>query len=135
MKRIYSNYNDSDFNVVKMASSELGYTPAAFQRYCTLLYISKKNPQTFTVSTINSIMFKKLQTFSVGDTFIVSALFPAEIWTGFSRSDKTTAAKQLVSFAKRYPDFISPCGKTKTKTTIYKILKKINFNSQDVSNE
>ena len=109
-KRIYSNYSDGDFEDVVNFAAAMGFSPSAFQRYCTML--SVRAPQQGDVVPLDFLIKKidfALSTKKSGDTFIVSSLLP-EDWPNLSRSEKMTLAKYLSRFVSRNSNRFKVCA-------------------------
>ena len=115
--RIYSNYSQSDYEIVINLAKELGFSPSAFQHYCVMLYADKRG-NTSPLSALTSTMFNNLKAIKSGETFIVSALLPDE-WPSLSRSDKMSLAKKLSHHVKTNPAVYEPHSIADGKTTIY----------------
>lgn len=117
MSRIYSNYSQSDYDIVIDLAKELGFSPSAFQHYCVMLYADKRG-NTTPLASLKSKMLSNIQQKISGETFIVSSLVPDE-WPSLSRSDKMFLAKQLSHHVKTNPAFYEPHSIANGKTTIY----------------
>jgi len=118
MPRIYSNYSQSDFDIVTALAKELGFSASAFQHYCVMLYADNRG-NVSPLNTLINAMLNNLSQRNSGDTFIVSSLVPDE-WPSLSRSDKMSLAKQLSHFVKTHPLEYETHSVTKGKTTIYR---------------
>lgn len=101
MPRIYSNYTEAEFELIKTESEKLGLTLSAYQKYRTLLSLTKNN------STPITDLIKKmrinLSSKHSGDVFIISTLLPDE-WVSLDRSKKNTLSKQLKKIIDQNPD-------------------------------
>lgn len=118
MRRIYSNYEEKDFEVIQELAEELGFTLSSLQRYALLLFSNQKlGLNLLDDGTLIGNMLKKLQEIPVGQTFIVSALLP-DLWPKLSRGKKMLLAKQLSIKVKNSIDF-EVHEKSKGKATIY----------------
>ena len=42
MGRIYSNYEEHEFESVKKRAEELGFSASSFQKYCVMLYLGDR---------------------------------------------------------------------------------------------
>lgn len=118
MKRIYSNYTIKDFCIVESLAKEQGFSLAAFQHYCVMLYANKRG-NTFSLNTLMKKMLQALDEKPKGSTFIVSALLSEE-WSSLSRSDKMTLAKQLAHFVKMHPSEYEKARISKGSPTLYR---------------
>lgn len=116
MRRIYSNYSEDDFIMVRGLASELGFSLSSFQHYCVMLYADSRGNTTFTANLLSELL-ANMQNYKVGETFIVSALLP-EKWPTLTRNVKMTLAKQLAIHVRNNPDF-STHKVTKGKVTVY----------------
>jgi hypothetical protein len=117
MPRIYSNYSQSDYDIVIDLATELGFSPSAFQHYCVMLYADNRG-NTSPISALTSKMLNNLKNIKSGDTFIVSALIPDE-WPSLFRSDKMSLAKRLSHHVKTNSAVYKPHSVANGKTTIY----------------
>jgi translation elongation factor EF-1beta len=117
MKRIYSNYSDEDYELIKSMTKELGFSLSSFQHYCVMLYADSRGNTTLS-SNLISEMVRNLDKINTGDTFIVSALLP-DVWPSLTRNVKMTLAKQLAIHVRNDPKF-EPYKVAKGKTTVYK---------------
>ncbi len=122
--RIYSNYNQNDYDLILEESKKLGFTPSSFQNYCVMLYIMQNTNNrkgTTSIATLTINMLNALNSRSSGETFIVSSLIPNE-WPDLSRSDKMRIAKALASHVRNNPSTFSIDSMADGKITIYKKL-------------
>ena len=120
MKRIYSNYSETDYDLVDKMARELGFSLSSFQHYCVMLYADSRG-NTTVISNLISGMLANMEKIDIGKTFIVSALLP-DVWPKLTRNEKMTLAKQLASNVKNNPNF-EPHMIKKGKITIYKRIK------------
>lgn len=118
MPRIYSNYSQSDFDIVIKLSKELGFSASAFQHYCVMLYADQRGSAS-PLNTLKTTMMSNLGQLKSGDTFIVSALV-ADEWPSLSRSDKMCLAKQLSLHIKTHPRDYEVFRSSKGQATLYK---------------
>lgn len=117
MKRIYSNYTDKDYEIVRKRAEELGFSLSSFQHYCVMLYTDSRG-NTTPISNLMSEMYSNLKKIEAGKTFIVSALLP-EVWSTLTRSEKMTLAKQLTKRERNDSSF-SKYKSVRGKATVYK---------------
>lgn len=118
MRRIYSNYEEGEFEILQELAGELGFTLSSLQRYALLLFSNQKlGINLLDDGTLISSMLKNLQEIPVGKTFIVSALLP-DLWPKLSREKKMILAKQLSIKVKNSIDF-EVHKKSKGKATVY----------------
>ena len=118
MRRIYSNYEEKEFEVIQELAEELGFTLSSLQRYALLLFSNQKlGLNLLDDGTLISAMLKELKKIPVGQKFIVSALLP-DLWPKLSREKKMILAKQLSIKVKNSIDF-EIYKKSKSKATIY----------------
>ena len=118
MPRIYSNYSQSDFDIVTTLAKELGFSTSAFQHNCVMLYADNRG-NVSPINTLTRVMLNNLSQRKNGDTFIVSSLVPDE-WPGLSRSDKMTLAKQLSHYVRTHSQEYGIFRVSKGRATIYK---------------
>lgn len=102
MGRIYSNYEEHEFESVKRRAEELGFSASSFQKYCVMLYLGDRT-NTIPIADLQGEMLKVLEEMEIGKTFIVSALLPDK-WASFSRSTKMQLAKYLASYVDRHSE-------------------------------
>lgn len=102
MKRIYSNYSDEEYQIIKKLAEAQGFTLSAFQKYCVMLLAEQKGEST-SISELIEKMYQKLDTMEIGNTFIVSSLLPDE-WFTLSRNDKMTISLALKKYVDRNSD-------------------------------
>lgn len=118
MRRIRSNYEEKEFEVLQKLAEELGFTLSSLQRYALLLFSNQKlGLNLLDDGTLISEMLKNLKKIPVGQTFIVSALLP-DLWPKLSREKKMILAKQLSMKVKNSIDF-EIFKKSKGKATVY----------------
>jgi len=97
MKRVYSNYTDGEFDLLKEESSQIGMSISAYQKYLTLMRLRTKD---YDVASLRNEMFDALKKKESGDQFIVSSLFPPEVWTTLDRSTKCQMTQAFSRYAK-----------------------------------
>ncbi len=102
MSRIYSNYEEHEFESVKRRAEELGFSASSFQKYCVMLYLGDRT-NTIPIVDLQEELVKVLEEMEIDKTFIVSALFPDK-WASFSRSTKMQLAKYLASYVNKHPE-------------------------------
>ena len=122
MSRIYSNYNQGEIEAIEAQAKKFGMSISAFQRYSTLsmaeVPTKSVNMTALITDATNAIKQK-----GAGETFVVSSLLPAEVWTSMDRSQKQTISHTLKTFAEENPDIVVYTGEClKNKTKIYKKL-------------
>lgn len=122
--RIYSNYNQNDYDLICEESQKLGFTPSSFQNYCVMLYIMQNTNNRKGATNIAALTTKMLNTLNSlptgkEKTFIVSSLISTE-WPDLSRSEKMTLAKALANHVRNNPSSYSIDSMTVGKTTVYK---------------
>ena len=111
MGRIYSNYEEHEFESVKKRAEELGFSASSFQKYCVMLYLGDRT---------NTVPIADLQEeMEIGKTFIVSALHQDK-WASFSRSTKMQLAKYLASYVDKHSDKFIVAEKVKGNINKYK---------------
>ena len=81
MGRIYSNYEEHEFESVKKRAEELGFSASSFQKYCVMLYLGDRT-NTVPIADLQEEMLKGLEEMEIGKTFIVSALHQDK-WASF----------------------------------------------------
>ena len=101
MPRIYSNYTQAEYELIKSESEQLGLTPSAYQKYRTLLSLTKDNSTPIT--NLIKKMELNLSSKHPGDVFIISTLLPDD-WVSLDRSKKYTLSKQLKKIVDKNPD-------------------------------
>lgn len=118
MGRIYSNYEEHEFESVKKRSEELGFSASSFQKYCVMLYLGDRI-NTVPIADLQEEMLKGLEEMEIGKTFIVSALHQDK-WASFSRSTKMQLAKYLASYVDKHSDKFIVAEKVKGTINKYK---------------
>lgn len=106
MKRVYSKYTDEEFGLLEKESAQIGMSISAYQKYRTLMGL---RTEPYDVVKLIDEMFKALKKKQQGDRFIVSALFPPELWVTLDRSAKNTMAQALAKYVR------SPEGRSKVE--------------------
>lgn len=99
--RIYSNYSEEEYKILKQKSEEIGMSLSQFQKYYTLLSLSKVN--LFIMKELQEKIEKGIENAKVGDVFIVST-FISEEWVSLNHSQKTTLSQFLSKKEKNNPD-------------------------------
>lgn len=97
MKRVYSNYTDEEFGLLEKESNQIGMSISAYQKYLTLMRLQTKK---YDVAKLRREMFDTLKKKKSKDPFIVSSLFPPEVWTTLDRSTKAQMAQAFSRYAK-----------------------------------
>ena len=97
MKRVYSNYTDEEFSLLEKESNQIGMSISAYQKYRTLMRLQTKK---YDVANLRREMFDALKKRESKDPFIVSSLFPPEVWTTLDRSTKSQMAQALARYVK-----------------------------------
>ena len=100
MPRIYSNYTTQEFETIKVESEKIGMSLSSYQKYQTLLGLSKNN--TINISNLIANMQNELSKKRKNDVFIVSSLLPNE-WVNLNRSQKNTLSQTLKKIVKNNP--------------------------------
>ena len=118
MGRIYSNYEEHEFESVKKRAEELGFSASSFQKYCVMLYLGDRT-NTVPIADLQEEMLKGLEEMEIGKTFIVSALHQDK-WASFSRSTKMRLAKYLASYVDKHSDKFIVAEKVKGNINKYK---------------
>ena len=97
MKRVYSNYTDAEFELLKKESEQIGMSISAYQKYRTLMRLQTKE---YDVTNLLNDMFTTLREKKSGDQFIVASLFPPEVWTSLDYSTKCTMIQAFTKYSK-----------------------------------
>ncbi len=115
--RIYSNYEETEFEKVKQAAEGAGMTPSA---YCKSAVMEKVLGESETsLPAILNILQVKLEGLHSGTTFIVSDLVPNAVWSSLNRSEKNTVSKQLAKAVRENPSQFAINQTVSGKTTQY----------------
>ncbi|MBE5959506.1 MAG: DUF1413 domain-containing protein [Lachnospiraceae bacterium] len=102
--RIYSNYNDSDYEIILKEAEKLGFTPSSLQSYALMLFVmsnSENRKNRIIVALLQNKMLKELKIMKSNKSFMVSSFFPEE-WPHLSRGDKMTLAKTLTNYVDKH---------------------------------
>jgi len=114
--RIYSNYNEKEYELMVEASKKVGLSLSAYQKYCSLLGLNNTN--NFLMPDLIQEMLSCLNSLKQGVPFIVSSLLP-EKWVSLTRSQKISLSKQLANEIKASPSVYKKIGILNGSTSQY----------------
>ena len=107
MKRIYSNYSEEEYQLMLDASTQMGISLSAYQKYCSLLRLKTTN--TFSSPDLIQKLLDSLKNFDKGVPFVVASLLPDK-WVSLTRSQKITLSKKLSKEIKANPCLYKKVG-------------------------
>lgn len=96
MKRIYSNYSDEEFKIVKKYSEDMGISTGLFQKY-SLLLITDPTKAKFIEKVAKSIK-EKVNSIPSGVIFIGKDLLNDEFYNKLSKQQKAVVGKIIAGY-------------------------------------
>ena len=123
-KTICCSYTPEEMNEISEVAAKYGMTPTGFQKYASLLLDrqsvtdKQKRGETDTAELISQ-MIRTIEQKAPGETFVVSATFPPDIWEQLKRNQRLTIAHALAQYAKTHPDIIRFTGRYSFNTKVY----------------